>query len=132
MFLFFFIFIKIFAVECSLQVKQIDTFFTPFELEAAFLNIAGVVFNASQFDVLEEEEKPKACNVEVLTTGYTNVLAIKLMFGDSVLYGGSYDRNFNGLQESLVRAFYKDENFKVKICKFFGARYSINCLLYQQ
>ena len=126
-------FIKVFAITCSLQVTQNNTSFQNIEIETSFLNIAGPIFAASKFFILEPKQPVnRDCNIKVFTSNYIGFLSVRLNYGATELFGGSMQLNYGGLQESLVLAFYNHKAFQSKICELFGNSYNLNCRLYQK
>ena len=122
---------ELWAINCTYEVKQSNTNFTSYELSSAILSVTSPLLNIQKIELPEKAKPSNPCHMQFLISEYSSVLSINLFYANKNFLGGSQQFNLEGLREALVRAFYKEEEFKKKTCDFFGEQYHLNCLLYQ-
>lgn len=123
---------NLWALECSLEIQQSNTRFSQLEITTAVSNILSPLLNFQKLNVIDNtKNRSFNCSLKIITNGYIDVLAVHILYNKKEFLGGSPDFNLNGLQEALVRAFYKSPEFVHKTCIIYGKKYNLNCILYQ-
>ena len=99
----------------------------------ALSDIAGALFQA-KIAFLDESKNKKSerCHFGMTVIVFPDTLSVVIKYGEKNYIGGSNKLSITGLREAVIRAFYKEDSFKEKICKFFGKNYNLNCLVFKK
>ena len=122
---------EVWAIKCSVQYTSSS--FSKTEARISISDITNVLFQA-EVSFIEETSKRKneRCHFGLDVTVLPGTLVATINYGDKSYAGGSNKIGITGLREAIVRAFYQEELFRRKMCKFFGKTYNLNCIAFEE
>ena len=126
-------FAKLWATECTVVIEEKAKFFLQQEINSALTNSIGNIFAIDNIKIITQTQPTsKACHFKIIITIYTNVVSTYIYYAGDEFVGGSPKLNHIGIQEAIIRAFYKKQSFREKTCRLFGEKYNLNCILYKK
>ena len=119
------------AINCSIQYSP--SYFSKSEVRVALSDTTGILFQAKVAFIEEtNNKKSEKCHFALDINVFPETLSIVIKFEEKSYVGGSDKINLIGLREAVIRAFYQEEQFRRKICKFFGTTYNLNCIAFEE